>query len=192
VKTVSQKDPGLVAHVIDSGALSVPKFAEVLQTMVREGLYIGNIRSILEDVASLFAKVDQPKDSFVVIEEIVAGIKAKRIKEVLNKVTSVRGGVRVISIGKKLSQDLEQAVGRDDQELILNDRAKMAQMHTAMSDLLTGIRNKGLFPVAVCCEVELRSLVSSILKEKFHNVPVISWAEAALVGFTEELAVWEL
>ena len=192
VKTVSQKDPGLVAHVIDSGALSVPKLAEVLQTMAREGLYIGNIRSILEDVASLFAKVDQPKDSFIVIEDIVAAIKSKRIKEVLNKVTSVRGGVRVITVGPKLRQDLEQAVGRDDHNLILNDRTKMAQVIIKMEELLVGVRHKGLFPVAICCEAELRALVSSILREKFYNVPVISSAEAALVGFTEELGVWEI
>jgi len=192
VKSLSSQDPGLTGYIVDSGLVSVPRLAQILQELVREGIYVGNLRSILEDLAGYFTKFDQPAEGSFTVEELIAGIRARRHRELVAAATSSRGGFRAFTLGVQLRAEVEQAVTRGDKDIFIKNRELVSRALKSFEDLNNAVRRQGIFPVGVFCSSEEREVVAALLKFKLSRVPLISSSEIDSEVMVEEVGVWEI
>jgi type III secretory pathway component EscV len=192
VKSLSSQDPGLIAHLIDSGLVSVPKLAQILQALVREGFYVGNLRNILEDLASFFSKFDQPAETPFVVDELIGAIRKRRQREVLGQAMSLRGGFRAIYLGPNLKSEIQQAMARGDMSYLLRNRELMTKLMSNLDHLFSYIGTKGILPVGICCEEEERPVLREMFIGSIRSFPIVSLDEIESDYSVEELGVWEI
>jgi type III secretion protein V len=192
VKSLSSQDPGLISHVIDSGLVSVPKLAQILQTLVREGFYVGNLRNILEDLASFFSKFDQPAETPFVVDELIAAIRKRRQREVVGQSMSLRGSFRAIFLGSNLKSEIHQAMARGDMSHLLRNRELMTKIMNSLDQLLVSVGTRGVLPVGICCEEEERGALREMFIGRSHLFPIVSLDEIESGCSVEELGVWEI
>lgn len=192
IKSLSSQDPGLTGYIVDSGLVSVPRLAQIIQQLVREGVYVGNLRGILEDLASYFTKFDQPSEGSFTVEDLVSGIRSRRQREMIGAAMSARGGFRAFILGPKLRSELEQAISRGDKDLLLKNRDITGKAMRAFDELSNSVRRQGISPIGVYCLSEEREMVSELLRSRIGRVPLLSSSEIESEMVVEEVGVWEI
>ncbi len=192
IKSLNAQDPGLVGHVIDGGLLTVPRLTQLLQELSREGLYVGDVRAILEDVAGYYTKFDQPNETLCTVDELVEAVRQRRLKELIENIVSVRGGIRIVRLGHNLRSEIEQAISRGDAEQFLRNRSTVQRALHNYDDTVEIVRNRGLLPFGILCEPEERRILSGLLNQRADRLPIISSLEIDSQHAIEEIGVWDL
>lgn len=192
VKGLNAQDPGLVGHVIDGGLISVPRLTQLLQELAREGLHVGDVRSILEDIAGFYTTFDQAAEVSCTVDELVEAVRARRQRELIERVMSVRGAIRIVSLGDALKSEIDQVLRRGDSAQFLKNRTAVQKSLRKYDEMIEGIRTRGLYPFGILCEPEERRILCGLLNRRADRIPIVSSAEIDSQQLIEEIGVWDL
>jgi flagellar biosynthesis protein FlhA len=168
IDILAKTSPKLVDDVIPT-LLSLGEVVRILRNLVKEGISIRDMRSILEALGELSAHTKDPEQLTEMVRERLAPQITSRFK--------ADGIVNTLTLDGRLEQVLRQSLseiakgtgGALDPELL---RA----MTAAVEKALPAFGAHGASPLVVTAP-DLRRYVRAILERKLPHVPVVSFRE---------------
>ncbi len=193
VKELSANYPGLVGGLIDNGLITVPRLTKVVQQLVREGFYVGNLRSIIEELANYYSSFDSTAEIVFVLDDVVNAIRSSRGKEILASIVTERSSIRVLTLDSSVKSLLEDIVGRHDaSETIRVDRETISRLKKGCDEALHAARDRGVLPSAVFCDAHLKTALLSVLLTLGENIRVVIDSEIDTTVVIEEVSEWRI
>jgi flagellar biosynthesis protein FlhA len=182
---VKESHPALVDDVVPN-KISLGTVHRVLQRLLREGLPIRDLVSILE---ALSDGADQTKDPEMLTEHVRRALGSA----ILQLFDQGDGSVRGITVGPRLEAALMQLFSprplRDGGRTM--DPDELTDALRRLNDLVTVHKNEGHWPALIAppsLRVGIRRLVEPVLPK----LPVLSLGELPTQAPVLSLATWEL
>jgi len=180
---LKEAHPALVDDVVP-GKLSVGTVQRVLQRLLREGVPIRDLVTVLETLSDA---ADQTKDPEALTEQVRRAL-APRIAELIG---AAHGPVRAVMVGPRLEVALMQWFGPRREVAGTLDPAVLSQALHALTEIARRVGVDGAVPPLVTppgLRVGIRRLVEPVLP----RMPVVGLNELPPQTPIETLAVWEM
>ncbi|MGE0443392.1 MAG: FHIPEP family type III secretion protein, partial [Gemmatimonadales bacterium] len=182
---IKESHPALVDDVVP-GKLSLGTVHRVLQRLLKEGLPIRDLVSILE---ALSDAADQTKDPETLTEHVRRALGSV----ILQLFQQADGSIRGVTVGPRLEAALMQLFSprpaRDGARTM--DPDELTDALRRLNDLVTNHRRDGQWPVLIAppsLRVGIRRLIEPVLPQ----VPVLSLGELPTQAPILSLATWEV
>jgi flagellar biosynthesis protein FlhA len=181
---LKETHPALVEDVVPN-KLSLGGLQRVLQRLLKEGIPVRDLVTILE---SLSDAADQTKDP----EQLAEHARRAQATLIAQALGADAGALRAITVGPALEVALMQlfAPRARDAQSSLDARELSEALHT-LTALCEGARRDGHWPPLVAPPA-LRVGIRRLLEPILPRLPVISLAELPPQTPIEPLAIWEL
>jgi flagellar biosynthesis protein FlhA len=180
---LKETHPALVEDVVP-GKLSVGAVQRVLQRLLREGLPIRDLVTILE---ALSDAADQTKDPETLTEHV-----RRTLAPVIAELLTPNGGpVRAITIGARLEVALMQWFGPRRDGVLPPDPAVLTQALQSLGDIAARVQRDGATAPLVT-PPGLRAGLRRLIEPVLPRLPVISLAELPPQTPIQTLETWEL
>jgi flagellar biosynthesis component FlhA len=194
VKEIEKKYPGLMAEAFSSEFVNVSRLTEILQELVREGLSVRDFRQVVESIASYcstygFSMV-QEKDFDV--QDIVSYIRIDRRRQMLSRLLSERGTLKILTLSEELEGVLEDAAMDANNCSLALAPENFERMKAGLGAALEPLRARGLLPVSILCRPELRHKISSFVRACNRLVGVVTFEELDPVLPIEPSGTWSI
>ncbi len=163
--------PAVVDDLITSGKMSINELHRIIRQLLREGVPIRNMVTIMETLANY---VDITKDMSLLVEYVRLALRKQIIKRLMDE----DGIIRVIAIDPKIEERLIQAVHRDPVEgamlaLLPEDQNVLLE---AFRRAIKNIQDKKISPIVIT-NSQLRFAIFDFLSREFPRINVISYSE---------------
>jgi flagellar biosynthesis protein FlhA len=181
--SLKETHPALVEDVVP-GKLSVGTVQRVLQRLLREGLPVRDLVTILEALSDAAELTKDPE----ALTEHVRRALAPRIADLLG---ASRGPIRAITVGPRLEVALMQWFGPRREGAAPPDPALLTQALRSLADLARRVEREGQLPPLVTppgLRVGIRRLVEPVLP----RLPIIALNELPPTTPIENIDTWEL
>ena len=194
LRQVEKRHPGLIGEGFGREFVSVPKLAEILQELIRQGLSVRDFRAVAEGVASFCSAsgVTLDNENTVDAAAVVDHIRAARRRQVLRRFIGGARALRVITV----SEDVEQAL----QEAELESRSITLALEDEVYDsvcnglhaVLKPALDHGVFPVAILCSDDVKRKVLSLTRSTAKRLFVLTFGELEPGIPVEQVGIWGL
>jgi type III secretion protein V len=192
LRQIEKKFPGLVADGFGKEFVSVPKLAEILQELVRQGVSIRDFRSIMECVAAYCASagITLGSESPVDLAEVVHFVRASRRRQVVRRFVSSGVALPVLTLSPDVERNFEEASA---------DRwtTSLAMAPDLYDTLLQGLYEvvkptlqSGSLSVALLCSREIKEKVISFVRMSGLRVFVTTLEEIDPAFPVTQIGVW--
>jgi len=172
LRQIEKKHPGLVGDGFGKEFVSVPKLAEIVQELIRQGVSIRDFRAIMECVASYCASsgVTTSAESPLDLADVVHFVRASRRRQIVRRFVGGMSALPVLTLSPSVEQNFEEASA---------DRwtTSLAMSPELYDTLLRGLYaivrptlQSGCLPVALLCSREIKEKVISFVR--MSGVPV--------------------
>jgi flagellar biosynthesis protein FlhA len=111
VATLSKEAPKLVEDVVP-GTVNLGELVRVVRGLLREGVSVRDLRTVLEGVADAAPK---SKDAVFLVEQV----RRRLSRQITSKVADLKGTVRALTLDRATEDLLRSTVGASDGELAL-------------------------------------------------------------------------
>ncbi|NNF06043.1 MAG: flagellar biosynthesis protein FlhA, partial [Candidatus Eisenbacteria bacterium] len=179
---LKESHPSLVEDVVPN-KVSLGVLHRVLQRLIREGIPIRDLVSILESVTDASEQTSDPE----LLTEHVRRSLSMAIAQMLG---DANGVVRAIAVGPKLEVALMQTFSPGQGETGLEPNS-LARALEALSAILGGHRHDGP-PIPIITPPSLRIGIRRLIEPSFPRQPVVSLAELPPQTPVETISLWEI
>lgn len=149
--------------------VTLPRLAEVIQRLVREGISLRNARLLLETVLDWAPKERDP--------DIIADYVRLSFKRQLCYEVAREGLIEVILLSPELEDQLRNAMRQTSQGSYLDLDSEVEQ---AILDKLNELTSNVATPIAppvLVTAADIRRSVRKLIEEEFFSVPVFAFSE---------------
>ncbi len=149
--------------------VTLPRLAEVIQRLVREGISLRNARLLLETVLDWAPKERDP--------DIIADYVRLSFKRQLCYEVAREGLIEVILLSPELEDQLRNAMRQTSQGSYLDLDSEIEQ---AILDKLNELTSNVATPIAppvLVTAADIRRSVRKLIEEEFFSVPVFAFSE---------------
>jgi type III secretory pathway component EscV len=194
LRQVDKRHPGLINEGFGKSFVSVPKLAEILQELVRQGIAIRDFRGVIESVASYCSSsgVTVDDDTSLDVTEAVSYVRGARRRQILRRFIGSGRSLRAIS----LSADVEQVLADSELESRALPPAMDAEsfraLATGLQHILKPAFDLGTAPVAVLCPPELRQKCEAFTRAVTRPLFVVAVGELEPAISVEQVSTWDL
>jgi flagellar biosynthesis protein FlhA len=169
IKNLRQTHPSLVEEVVDK-VVKVGEIQKVLQNLLREGVSIRDLATIVETLGDYGARVKDPE----ILTEYVRNALGRAITQ---RHLDAEGKIVAITLDPKLEDLLRQHIERTDTGSYLTMSPAMVQKVTArIAKEIEKATQKGQTPV-ILCSPQVRVHVRRLLEPVDPTVAVLSYNE---------------
>jgi type III secretion protein V len=192
LRQIEKRHPGLIAEGFGKEFISIPRLAELLHELVRQGVSIRDFRGVVEGVASYCSanRVSVDDESSIDLAEVVRHLRACRKRQVLRRFLGSATSLHVVS----LSQDVERTLSEADFD---NKALPVAVEAPVLDALLAGLSrvlrpalDQGILPVALLCSNDLKEKVLSITRMTKHSLFVTTYEELDPSVPVQQVGTW--
>jgi type III secretion protein V len=192
LRQIEKRHPGLIAEGFGKEFISIPRLAELLHELVRQGVSIRDFRGVVEGVASYCSanRVSVDDESSIDLAEVVRHLRACRKRQVLRRFLGSASSLHVVS----LSQDVERTLSEADFD---NKALPVAVEAPVLDALLAGLSrvlrpalDQGILPVALLCSNDLKEKVLSITRMTKHSLFVTTYEELDPSVPVQQVGTW--
>jgi type III secretion protein V len=149
--------------------VTLPRLAEVIQRLVREGISLRNARLLLETVLDWAPKERDP--------DIIADYVRLAFKRQLCYEVAREGLIEVILLSPELEDQLRSAMRQTSQGSYLDLDSEIEQaILDRLSELTSNVATPITPPVLVTA-ADIRRSVRKLIEEEFFSVPVFAFSE---------------
>jgi type III secretion protein V len=194
LRAVEKRHPGLIEEGFGKDFLPIPKIAELLNELVRQGVSIRDFRGIIEGVSSycVSQNISMGGDSAVDISEVVHHLRSNRRRQVLRRFIGAGKSLHVVSIAPEVEQLLADAdFGGRSLPLALDD-TDLSALHNGLSVVLRPSLENGVLPIALLCSQEIKEKVLSLVRMYTHPLFVTTFEELDPSVPVQQVGVWSL
>ena len=149
--------------------VTLPRLAEVIQRLVREGISLRNARLLLETVLDWAPK---ERDADIIADYVRLAFKRQLCYEVARD-----GLIEVILLSPELEDQLRNAMRQTSQGSYLDIDSEVEQ---AILDRLNELTSNVATPIAppvLVTAADIRRSVRKLIEEEFFSVPVFAFSE---------------
>jgi len=194
LRQIEKRHPGLVGDGFGREFVSVPKLAEILQELIRQGVSIRDFRSIMECVAAYCASagITLGAESPVDLAEVVHFVRASRRRQVVRRFVGSSDSLPVLTLSPDVERDFEEASA---------DRwtTSLAMAPELYDELLKGLYEvikptlrAGSLPIALLCSREIKEKVISFVRMSGLRVFVTTLEEIDPSFPVTQIGVWSV
>lgn len=193
LRQMEKKYPGLVGDGFGKEFVSVPKLAEIVQELIRQGVSIRDFRSVLECIAAYCASsgVTTSADSPVDLAEVVHFVRASRRRQIVRRFVGGMGALPVLTLSPTVEQNFEEASA---------DRwtTSLAMAPDLYDTLLRGLfavvrptLQAGSLPVALLCTRDVKEKVIAFVRMSGLQLFVTTLDEIDPSFPVMQIGVWD-
>ncbi len=156
----------VVDEVKKSGA-TVGDIQKVLKGLLREGVSIRDLVTIMETIADYFPSVKDPDDLIEIVRQALS-------RQICQQYSDEEKKIPVITVSKEVEEEIRQAIVETDRgKRFAMEPKEQKKLLTRISDEVKNIRSKGLKPVFLTSP-EIRGIFSRIVSSIVPNAVVLS------------------
>jgi type III secretion protein V len=193
LRQIEKKHPGLVGDGFGREFVSVPKLAEIVQELIRQGVSIRDFRSIMECIAAYCASsgVTTNAETPVDLAEVVHFVRASRRRQIVRRFVGGVGSLPVLTLSPVVEHNFEEASA---------DRwtTSLAMAPDLYDTLLRGLYavvrptlQAGCLPVALLCSRDIKEKVISFVRMSGLHVFVTTLDEIDPSFPVMQIGVWD-
>ncbi len=194
LRQVEKRHPGLIGEGFGREFVSVPKLAEILQELIRQGISVRDFRAIAEGVASYCSTngVTLDNESTVNAASVVDHIRSGRRRQVLRRFIGAAKSLRVIQLAVEVEQILEEAeLGGKSLPLAVEPETYDA-LCNGLQAVLKPTLEHGVVPVAILCSEDAKAKVLSVTRGAAKKLFVLTFGELDPAIRVEQIGLWGL
>jgi flagellar biosynthesis protein FlhA len=181
IKTLKEESPAVVEEVVP-GVLKPGEIQKVLQNLLREGVSIRDLGTILETLGDYAPRIKDPE----VLTEYVRNSLARSI---CRSHSSPDGRIRVVTLDPKLEDMFKAATERSERGSFLAlSPALIARIGDRLKQELAKLAAAGHEPV-ILCSPQVRAQVRKIAEAVQPGVTVLSYNEIVQDARVESLGM---
>jgi len=140
-------------------------------------------------LAAYYARFDHPTDAAFISDDILTSLKERRIGEIVENYISCRGGIRVVVLDPNLVKELGDVLLRMQGDMPTFERAFCQKISARHREILDVIRTKGILPIAILCETDLKVVVKALLKACGQQQAVLAFSDVSSRFAVEEIGL---
>jgi type III secretion protein V len=193
LRQIEKKHPGLVGDGFGREFVSVPKLAEIVQELIRQGISIRDFRSIVECIAAYCASsgVTTNAETPVDIAEVVHFVRASRRRQVVRRFVGGINALPVLTLSPVIEQNFEEASA----DRWTTSLAMAPELYdTLLRGLYAVVRptlQAGCLPVALLCSRDIKEKVISFVRMSGLQVFVTTLDEIDPSFPVMQIGVWD-
>lgn len=149
--------------------VTLPRLAEVIQRLVREGISLRNARLLLETVLDWAPK---ERDADIIADYVRLAFKRQLCHEVARD-----GLIEVILLSPELEDQLRNAMRQTSQGSYLDLDSEVEQTILDRLNELTSNVATPIAPPVLVTAADIRRSVRKLIEEEFFSVPVFAFSE---------------
>jgi type III secretion protein V len=193
LRQIEKKHPGLVGDGFGREFVSVPKLAEIVQELIRQGVSIRDFRSIMECIAAYCASsgVTTNSETPVDLAEVVHFVRASRRRQIVRRFVGGMSSLPVLTLSPIVEQNFEEASA---------DRwtSSLAMAPDLYDTLLRGLYavvrptlQAGCLPIALLCSRDVKEKVIAFVRMSGLQVFVTTLDEIDPSFPVMQIGVWD-
>ncbi len=167
-----------------SKTVTLPRLAEVVQRLVREGISLRNARLLLESTLEWAQKERDP--------DVVADYVRLAFKRQLCHEASRDGLIEVVLLSPELEEKLRGAIRQTSQGTYLDLDPEVEQEILDRLGELSGTSGTPASPPILVTAADIRRVVRKLIEEEFFSVPVFSFSELTQHSRVQPVGMIEL
>lgn len=193
LRQIEKKYPGLVGDAFGKEFVSVPKLAEIVQELIRQGVSIRDFRSVMESIASYCASsgitttVESPLD----LSDVVHFVRASRRRQIVRRFVGGISSLPVLTLSPAVEQNFEDAsVDRWATSIAMAPElydTLLQGLYKVVRPTLQG----GCLPVALLCSREVKEKVISFVRMSGLQIFVTTLDEVDPSFPVMQIGVWD-
>lgn len=193
LRKIEKRHPGLIAEGFGREFISVPKLAEILQELIRQGVSIRDFQGIVECLASFCASagVSFDNETPVEIDEAVHYVRTSRRRQIVRRLLGSADSLPVFALSPEVEQTFEEAT--------FDKWSTSIAMPPDLYDLLLqglydGVRTNlqvGSLPLALLCSREIKEKVISFIRASDVMLFVTTLDEIEPTVSVMQVGVWQ-
>jgi type III secretion protein V len=194
LRQVEKKHPGLIAEGFGREFVSVPKLAEILQELVRQGMSIRDFRGVVESIASFCSMNGLSLDSEQTFDmpTMISSIRAAKRRQLVRRYAGVARVLRVVALSSGVEQILQDAELERSTLPLAVEGDVFEALNAGLQRVLKPAFELGVAPVAIACRAELREKVLSFARGYARTVYVVSFEEMDSSIPIQQVGTWSL
>jgi type III secretion protein V len=193
LRQIEKKYPGLVGDAFGKEFVSVPKLAEIVQELIRQGVSIRDFRAIMECIAAYCASsgMTTAAESPIDLSEVVHFVRASRRRQIVRRFVGGITSLPVFTLSPAVEQNFEEAsVDRWTTSLAMAPEL----YDTLLKGLYEVIRPNlyaGCLPVALLCSREVKEKLISFVRMSGLQIFVTTLDEVDPSFPVTQIGVWD-
>lgn len=194
LRILEKRHPGLLSEALGKNFLTIPKLTQVIHELIRQKIPVQDFSGIIEVLAEFCSthRITAQDETDVPLDVLVDYVRIQKRRYLMPHIVSARGTVRVFA----LSIDVENIFDESEIDSRGHSLAIPADTFEALrkglEGLVQGVRDRGVFPVAVLSGAAIRSKVRLFLQTCGVPMQAISVEELEPSMRLERVATWEL
>jgi flagellar biosynthesis protein FlhA len=175
VDRLRKNQPSLVGEVVGAeGEVSIGLLQRVLRNLLKSGLPIRELTSILEALAEHAGKTKNAATLTEVVRKSLSRAITEQYRDPAGKVT-------VIAFEPAFEHQLTSNLRQEGGELILNTSAQTAvELNRRIADAWKSAMDKGKDKAVLLCDARLRGPLAQMLSRSLPMLPVVAYDEIVL------------
>lgn len=194
LKKLESEYPGLIEEALGGSFMNVARVTDVLQEIAREGIPIRDIRQVFEAIASYCSTYNHSmvqNDDFD-LQDIVSYVRTNRKRQAVAGLTSYRGTLRLCSVSSGVESIFSDVRYDSGARSIALDVEQFEQLRRGLQAVITPVRRRGVFPVAVLVPPELRHKITAFIRSCNDTIRVVTFDELDPAMRVEPVGVWSV
>jgi type III secretion protein V len=193
LRQIEKKHPGLVGDGFGREFVSVPKLAEIVQELIRQGVSIRDFRSIVECIAAYCASsgVTTAAETPVDLAEVVHFVRASRRRQIVRRFVGSSASLPVLTLSPEVEHNFEDASA----DRWTTSLAMAPELYdTLLRGLFVVVRptlQAGCLPVALLCSREVKEKVIAFVRMSGLQVFVTTLDEIDPSFPVMQIGVWD-
>ena len=166
LRQIEKRHPGLVADGFGREFVSVPKLAEILQELIRQGVSIRDFRSIMECVAAYCASagIALGAESPVDLAEVVHFVRASRRRQVVRRFVGSGESLPVLTLSPDVERNFEDASADRWTTSLAMAPELYDELLKGLCEVIKPTLRAGSLPIALLCSREIKEKVISFVR----------------------------
>ncbi|WP_151633688.1 type III secretion system export apparatus subunit SctV [Noviherbaspirillum aerium] len=164
--------------------VTLPRLAEVVQRLAREGISLRNARLLLETVLEWAPK---ERDADVIADYVRLALKRQLCHEVARD-----GLIEVVLLSPEVEEQLREAMRQTSQGTYLDLSPEVEQAFLDQLGELSGTGGTPALPPVLVTAADIRRSVRKLIEEEFFSVPVFAFSELTQHARVQPVGMIEL
>lgn len=195
LKQLEKRYPGLLGDSFNREFMTVARFTELAQELVRQGISIRDIKQLVEAVALYCSTrgAQHVEDGIFDLQDMISFIRVMRKRQLMSRMLTSRRTLKVVTLSTSVEEMLVEASDDSGKAgAIAMEPQHLTELRSGLRDLLAPLTKRGLLPVSILCRSEIRQVLSLFLGSVGQRLGVITFEELDPLVDLEQIGVWTL
>jgi len=194
LRQIEKRHPGLVGDGFGREFVSVPKLAEILQELIRQGVSIRDFRSIMECIAAYCASagITLGAESPVDLAEVVHFVRASRRRQVVRRFVGSGESLPVLTLSPDVERNFEDASAARWTNSLAMAPELYDELLKGLYEVIKPTLRAGSLPIALLCSRDIKEKVISFVRMSGLKVFVTTLEEIDPSFPVAQIGVWSV